>query len=73
MRAQTRTGGRPFRRWTDEQDKRLCELWRAGASVLAMATTLDRSQSAIVSRADFLRDERGIDLPLRNPAGRVPV
>ncbi len=59
-----------YRKWLPEHDARLCELWRAGASVLAMATTLDRSHTAIVSRAKVLRDQ-GADLPLRNPAGAV--
>ncbi len=63
---------RPIQRWSEADKAKLAELWRAGASIEAIARRLERTKRAIVAMADRLRDDEGVDLPLRNPAGAVP-
>lgn len=58
--------------WTEAETADLIRWWRAEASIDFIARNLDRSQSACVAKANRVRDE-GVDLPLRNSAGRVPV
>lgn len=56
-------------RWSDEDVARLTELWLAEVSIKAMARTLQRTERAVVAKADRLRDDLGVNLPLRNGAG----
>lgn len=63
---------RPIARWSDIDVVKLIELWRAEVSINAIARKLGRSERAIVAKAQRLRDEDGVDLPVRNPAGAVP-
>jgi hypothetical protein len=55
-----RAAGRTNRPWSEADKTRLKELWNAGASALAIRTTLGRTQSAI----ERMRDDLG--LPARN-------
>lgn len=56
------------RRWSEEDEHRLCELWRAEATPRVIACVLKRTVQACSTRIHLLRNERGIDLPFRNPA-----
>lgn len=59
------------RRWSKVEEAKLCELWTAGASMCAISTRLERSPASCGSKVDRLRDDCGVDLALRNPAGAV--
>lgn len=63
---------RPALLWSDVDVVKLIELWRAEVSIKAIARKLGRTPRAIVAKAQRLRDEDGVDLPMRNPAGAVP-
>lgn len=53
--------GRP---WTEADDAKLCELWRASVSTGTIAKRLDREKNAIHQRVVILR-KAGVDLPVR--------
>lgn len=63
---------RPALLWSDVDTVKLIELWLVGVSIKAIARKLGRSERAIAAKAQRLRDEDGVDLPMRNPAGAVP-
>jgi hypothetical protein len=44
-----------YRRWTQEDDRRLLELRAAGRSAISISAALRRSRGAVISRLSVLR------------------
>lgn len=59
------------RRWSHADKSKAAQYWQAGVSTPVIANTLGRSEAAIISVIDRMRDEEGLELALRNPAGSV--
>lgn len=61
----------PKRTWSIEQEQQLIELACSGMKYEAIAAELGRTHKAVISKADRLRDDQGVNIPLRNRAGRA--
>lgn len=70
IKALTKTNKTPLsiRRWTQEDDAKVIELWNAGMSAGNIAKTLNRSRNGVAQRVFFLRGE-GHELAKRETAG----
>ena len=58
--------------WPEPIQARLIELWRAGASVRAIAKTVCKPERACISKAYRLREQE-IPMPMRKPNGKRPA
>ena len=59
------------RRWSEADKSKAAQYWQAGVTTPTIANTLGRSEKAVISAIDRMRDEEGLDLALRNSAGAV--